>query len=149
MNENELSMDALRRAVAEELLTMKPEAHEEESGGALPPVSDAAEERDGGRVPFFRRAETLAQLVDELGELRETVEELRRSLQQQREDFEKERLRAEAAEDALRQENRALCEELRQLRETDALIHMRVFDNRVRISELKEELEREETEAQA
>ena len=149
MNENELSMDALRRAVAEELLTMKPDPREAENSEELPPASEAEEERDSGRVPFFRRAETLAQLVDELSELRETVETLQRALHTQQETLAAEQKRAEAAENALRQENRALIEELRQLRETDALIHMRVFDNRVRISELKEAQERKEAEVQA
>lgn len=149
MNENVLSMDTLRAAVAEELLSMKADALPEEAAEGLPPSAEGSEEHDGARVPFFRRAETLAQLVDELGELREAVEALEQALCRQQEALEAEQKRAEAAEDALRRENLALRAELEQLRETDELIHMRVFDNRVRISEVREELEKREAEVQA
>ena len=141
MNEkqSELTMEALRAAVAEELLRMKPTESEEEPAEAEQPQPKESEEIV--RVSFFRQAETLTQLVEEVNALRDTVEGLERELAKLRKELDEERQRSHTAERELRQENRALREAVAELRNTDALIHMRVFDNRVRISEVREALE--------
>ena len=141
MNEkqNELTMEALRAAIAEELLRMKPTESEE-----LPAQAEQAqpeENEEAERIPLFRRAETLAQLVEELGEMRGTVAALERELDKLRRELAEAQERSEAMEKELRQENRELRQTIDELRDTEALIHMRVFDNRVRISEVKEALE--------
>lgn len=141
MNEkqSELTMEALRSAVAEELLRMKPTESEEEPAAEVP--SQPEENEEPIRVPFFRQAETLAQLLEEVNALRETVDALEGELTKLRAELARERQRAEDAEGELRQESRALCSAVAELRDTDALIHMRVFDNRVRISEVWEAME--------
>ena len=141
MNEkqSELTMEALRAAVAEELLRMKPTECEEEPAEAEQPQPKESEELV--RVSFFRQAETLTQLVEEVNALRDTVEGLERELAKLRKELDEERQRSQPAERELRQESRALREAVAELRDTDALIHMRVFDNRVRISEVREALE--------
>ena len=141
MNEkqNELNMEALRAAIAEELLRMKPTESEEEPAAEVP--SQPEENEEPIRVSFFRQAETLAQLVEEVNALRDTVEGLERELAKLRKELDEEREHSHTAEKELRQENRALQEAMAELRDTDALIHMRVFDNRVRISEVREALE--------
>ena len=141
MNEkqSELTMEALRSAVAEELLRMKPTESEEEPAAEVP--SQPEENEEPIRVPFFRQAETLAQLLEEVNALRETVDALEGELTKLRAELARERQRAEDAEGELRQESRALRSAVAELRDTDALIHMRVFDNRVRISEVREAME--------
>ena len=141
MNEkqNELTMEALHSAIAEELQRMKPTECEPLPAEEEQPQTKENEEAE--RIPLFRRAETLAQLVEELGEVRETVAALERELDKLRKELAEAQERSQATEKALRQENRVLREELKELRDTEALIHMRVFDNRVRISEVKEALE--------
>ena len=141
MNEkqSELTMEALRSAVAEELLRMKPTESEEEPAAEVPFQPEENEEPI--RVPFFRQAETLAQLLEEVNALRETVDALEGELTKLRAELARERQRAEDAEGELRQESRALRSAVAELRDTDALIHMRVFDNRVRISEVREAME--------
>ena len=141
MNEkqSELTMEALRAAVAEELLRMKPTECEEEPAESEQPQPKESEELV--RVSFFRQAETLTQLVEEVNALRDTVEGLERELAKLRKELDEERQRSHITERELRQENRALREAVAELRDTDALIHMRVFDNRVRISEVREALE--------
>ena len=141
MNEkqNELNMEALRAAIAEELLRMKPTESEEE-----PVEAEQSQPKENGesvRVSFFRQGETLAQLIEEVDGLREAVNALERELAKLREELAEERQRSHTAERELRQENRVLQETVAELRDKDALIHMRVFDNRVRISEVKEALE--------
>lgn len=141
MNEkqNELNMEALRAAIAEELLRMKPTESEEEPAEAE--QSQPKENGESVRVSFFRQGETLTQLVEEVNALRETVEGLEGKLAKLRKELDEEREHSHTAERELRQENRALQEAVAELRDTDALIHMRVFDNRVRISEVREALE--------
>ena len=141
MNEkqNELNMEALRAAIAEELLRMKPTESEEEPAEAE--QSQPKENGESVRVSFFRQGETLAQLIEEVDGLREAVNALERELAKLREELAEERQRSHTAERELRQENRVLQETVAELRDKDALIHMRVFDNRVRISEVKEALE--------
>ena len=148
MNESTApDMEMLRRAIDRELEAMRASAKSEEpqSETQAPPLPEKPEEEL--HLSFFRRAETLAQLVEEVRALQDSVELLSQALQQQKAAFAAEQEQTLSAIHALQQENRALQEALQQLRETDALIHMRVFDNRVRISELQEALEGGETEA--
>ena len=142
MNETqkrEPTMEALREAVAAELRRITPPESRSESVTAEPPRPK--ENGEAERIPFFRRAETLSQLVEAFGELKENVDAVERELMRLREELAEVRAQAEDRENELRRENRALRQELQTLRDTDALIHMRVFDNRVRISEVKEALE--------
>lgn len=132
----EPTMEKLREAIAEELRAMKVTEDKNESAGQELPRQKKDEET--GRLSIFHRAETLAQLMEELGELRETAVGLERELVRLREELDETREQARKTENELRRENQELRQTVQELQETDALIHMRLFDNRVRISELRE-----------
>ena len=131
-------LEDIYASIAEELRAgekLSPE--KKETPAALPPE----EEKEREKKPLFSAVSELFGMDEKLDALKETVTALERELTELREAFAAERLRAEKAEEVMKAENAALRSELVKLRETDELIHMRVFDNRVRIGEVKETLE--------
>lgn len=136
-----VTLEEIRSAVAQELRAWDKEndLREKESDAG---VSAEETEKEREKKPLFSAVAGLFSMDEELEALKEALTAVERELAALREDFAEERQRAAKAEEALKKENSRLLSELDQLRETEDTIHMRVFDNRVRIGELQEELEK-------
>lgn len=145
MNENEkktapvVSMEAISAAVAEEVRAWEAES------GSMPERENESPEIGGeereNKKSLFGAVAGLLGMEEEVDALKEAVAALERELSSLREEFAEERARRQKESDTLREQNERLSAELHRLRETDELIHMRIFDNRVRIGAVQEELE--------
>lgn len=143
-----ISAESILADIAAEVARMEVPAEPEksaESFGIPFPVPDRNEEK--------KRTESLfaSLLGGDRTELREDVEELRQAVQslyaelsRAKQEREEERLRARQEQNALRAELAALRGELSELRALSEKCETRIFDNRIRIGALKEQLESED-----
>lgn len=135
-----VSMDAILTAVAEELHSL---TAREESRRAAESETEVLPEKEEKKKPqsLFGAVGGLFGLDDDVEALRHALEETNRALEELQKELATERERAQSAERALKEQSEKVEKALSALREENELIHMRVFDNRVRIGEVKEQLD--------